>query len=240
MSAIVEFVRTALPQAAGLLRATEAEAVKMSIEVVRDRRVACITVNRPEVLNALSTDILDGLRSGARGARGKDDAVGAVVLTGAGDQGLHRGRRHRRAGGEDAAAGRATTVSSATRSRIAWSRCASPRSAASPTATRSGGSCEMALACDIRLCCRGRPRSASPEVNLGIMPGWGGTQRLARTTTLGYAKEILLTGRMISAEEAFAPRARPGRVYPQATTCCRRRSSWPARSPPRARSPWRT
>ena len=66
-----------------------------------------------------------------------------------------------------------------------------------------GGGCEMALACDIRLCLRQRARFGQPEMNLGIMPGWGGTQRLARTTTLGFAKELVLTGRMVEAGEAL-------------------------------------
>jgi enoyl-CoA hydratase len=66
-----------------------------------------------------------------------------------------------------------------------------------------GGGCELALACDIRLAAS-TARLGQPEVNLGIIPGWGGTQRLARTTTLGYAKELVYTGRMVSADEALA------------------------------------
>ena len=65
-----------------------------------------------------------------------------------------------------------------------------------------GGGCEIALACDIRICSE-KARFGQPEVTLGIPPGWGGTQRLARATNIGFAKEMVLTGRMVGAEEAL-------------------------------------
>ena len=65
-----------------------------------------------------------------------------------------------------------------------------------------GGGCELALACDLRFA-SSRAKLGQPEINLGIIPGWGGTQRLARTTTLGFAKELILTGRTVDAEEAL-------------------------------------
>jgi enoyl-CoA hydratase len=64
-----------------------------------------------------------------------------------------------------------------------------------------GGGCELALACDLRYASTAA-RIGQPEINLGIIPGWGGTQRLARATTLGYAKELILTGRLAGADEA--------------------------------------
>jgi enoyl-CoA hydratase len=64
-----------------------------------------------------------------------------------------------------------------------------------------GGGCELALACDLRYAAR-NAKLGQPEINLGIIPGWGGTQRLARATTLGYAKELIFTGRVVDAEEA--------------------------------------
>ena len=64
-----------------------------------------------------------------------------------------------------------------------------------------GGGCELALACDLRYASTAA-RLGQPEINLGIIPGWGGTQRLARATTLGFAKELILTGRLVGAEEA--------------------------------------
>ena len=65
-----------------------------------------------------------------------------------------------------------------------------------------GGGCELALACDLRYAAP-TARLGQPEINLGIIPGWGGTQRLARVCGLGVAKELILTGRLVHAEEAL-------------------------------------
>jgi enoyl-CoA hydratase len=65
-----------------------------------------------------------------------------------------------------------------------------------------GGGCELALACDIRYAAT-TAKMGQPEINLGIIPGWGGTQRLARVCGLGVAKDLILTGRPVSAEEAL-------------------------------------
>jgi len=65
-----------------------------------------------------------------------------------------------------------------------------------------GGGCELALGCDLRYAAS-RAKLGQPEINLGIVPGWGGTQRLARICGLGVAKELILTGRTVDAEEAL-------------------------------------
>jgi enoyl-CoA hydratase len=66
-----------------------------------------------------------------------------------------------------------------------------------------GGGCELAAACDFRYA-SSRAKLGQPEINLGVIPGWGGTQRLARLCGLGFAKELILTGRLVEADEALA------------------------------------
>jgi enoyl-CoA hydratase len=171
----------------------------MSIEVTREGRVALIAINRPDVLNALSTEILRELESELADLA-RDEDVGAVVLTGAGDKAFI-------AGADIAELATKTPLEARAYGELGHEIADRLETMRKPTIAAVngyalGGGCEMALACDIRLCSE-NAQFGQPEINLGIMPGWGGTQRLARTTSIGFAKEILLTGRMISAEEAY-------------------------------------
>ena len=83
-----------------------------------------------------------------------------------------------------------------------------------------GGGCEVALACDIRYA-SSNAKLGQPEVSFGLIPGWGGSQRLARTTTLGFAKELIFSGRYVDAEEALQARPRRRDRRPR---CSKRRS----------------
>jgi enoyl-CoA hydratase len=171
----------------------------MSIEVTREGRVALISVNRPDVLNALSTEILRELESELSDIA-RDDDVGAVVLTGAGDKAFI-------AGADIAELATKTPLEARAYGELGHEIADRLETMRKPTIAAVngyalGGGCEMALACDLRFASTSA-RFGQPEINLGIIPGWGGTQRLARTTTLGFAKELVLTGRMVKADEAL-------------------------------------
>jgi enoyl-CoA hydratase len=171
----------------------------VSIDVQREGRVALVTINRPDVLNALSSALLEELLS-ELDVLARDASVGAVVLTGAGDRAFIAGADIGEMATKTPLEARAYAELGqevAHRSR----RCARATLAA-VNGYALGGGCEMALACDIRYC-SASAAFGQPEINLGIMPGWGATQRLARTTSLGFAKEMILTGRMVKADEAF-------------------------------------
>ena len=171
----------------------------MSIVVAREDAVAVVTIDRPEALNALDVATLTALRDRLAELAG-DPEVRAVVLTGAGEKAFAAGADIKYMSGLDAEQARA------------WGALGHEAGALLETMPKAtiaavngfalGGGCELALACDIRFAST-RARLGQPEINLGIIPGWGGTQRLARATTLGFAKELIFTGRLVDAEEAL-------------------------------------
>jgi enoyl-CoA hydratase len=170
-----------------------------SIDVSLHGRVAVVTVNRPAVLNALSSELLEELLAAFRGLA-DDDECGVAVLTGAGDRAFI-------AGADIAELATKTPLMARKYSEHGQDLSHLLETMRKPTIAAVngfalGGGCEMALACDLRFASTSA-RFGQPEVNLGIIPGWGGTQRLARTTTLGFAKELILTGRMVKAGEAL-------------------------------------
>jgi enoyl-CoA hydratase len=160
--------------------------------------VAVVTIDRPEAMNALDVDTLGKLRDQLTELR-KDDAVRVIVLTGAGDKAF--------AAGADIKYMSALTVEQAKE----WAglghqvgqllEIAPKVSVAAINGFALGGGCELALACDLRYAATSA-KLGQPEVNLGIFPGWGGTQRLARVCGLGVAKDLILTGRVVDADEA--------------------------------------
>ncbi len=172
----------------------------MSIEVRREDRVAILTINRPEVLNALSTALLDELRS-ELAAIARDTTIGCLILTGAGDKAFI-------AGADIGEMATKTPLEARDYAELGQECARLLETMRAPTIAAVngyalGGGCEMALACDIRLCSENAV-FGQPEVDLGIMPGWGATQRLARTTSMGFAKEMIFTGRRVKADEALA------------------------------------
>ena len=171
----------------------------MSVEVSREGAVAVVTVNRPEALNAIDLETITVLRDRLRELAG-DDGVRAVVLTGSGEKAF--------IAGADIKYMSTLTVLQARAWGALGHECATlletmPKATvAAVNGFALGGGCEMALGCDIRYAST-RARLGQPEINLGILPGWGGSQRLARVVGLGIAKELIFTGRMVDADEAL-------------------------------------
>jgi enoyl-CoA hydratase len=169
------------------------------VSVERQGSVAVVTLDRVVALNALNRELLGELRDRLR-ELAEDDGVRALVLTGAGDRAF--------AAGADIKEMEPMSVSEAR----AWGELGHEcgrllETMAKPTIAAVngfalGGGCELALACDIRYA-SSSARFGQPEVNIGIVPGWGGTQRLPRVVGLGRAKELIYTGRMVDAEEAL-------------------------------------
>jgi enoyl-CoA hydratase len=158
--------------------------------------VALVTLNRPRALNALSFDLLLGLAEVAE-ALDADPACRAIVITGAGTRAF--------AAGADVAELAAQTPESLETSAgfRGWDRVAA---VATPTiaAVRGhalGGGAELALACDMIVAAEDA-RFGQPEINLGVIPGAGGTQRLARAIGKARTMELVLTGRTVAAPEA--------------------------------------
>ena len=170
----------------------------MSVEISREGAVAVVTVNRPEALNAIDLETITVLRDRLRELAADDD-VRAVVLTGAGEKAF--------IAGADIKYMSTLTVLQARAWGALGHECATlletmPKATvAAVNGFALGGGCELALGCDIRYAST-RAKLGQPEINLGILPGWGGSQRLARAVGLGIAKELIFTGRLVDAEEA--------------------------------------
>jgi enoyl-CoA hydratase len=169
------------------------------IEVARDDAVAVVTVNRPDALNALDAPTLTELRDRLR-ETADDPEVRVVVLTGAGDRAFVAGAdiKYMSALGVDEAREWGRLGQEAGRLLETMPK----PTIAAINGFALGGGCELALACDFRYASTGA-KLGQPEVNLGIIPGWGGTQRLSRAVGIGLAKELILTGRMVDADEAL-------------------------------------
>ena len=168
------------------------------IRLERDGPVALLTIDRPEAMNALDVDTLTALRE-RMGELRDDEDTRVIVLTGAGDRAFAAGADIKSMGGLDVPGAREWGGLGHSVAGLLETSPAPTIAAVNGFAL--GGGCELALACDLRYAAS-TAKLGQPEINLGIIPGWGGTQRLARTTTLGFAKELVLTGRLVDAAEA--------------------------------------
>jgi enoyl-CoA hydratase len=158
--------------------------------------VALVTLDRPDVLNALSLDMLDELAA-ILDRLDADPACRAIVLTGSGTRAFA-------AGADIRELARQTTVSLLAENRFAvWDRIGAVRTPviAAVRGFALGGGCELAMSCDIIVAAEDAT-FGQPEINLGVMPGAGGTQRLTRAIGKARAMDLVLTGRPIGAVEA--------------------------------------
>jgi len=163
---------------------------------VRDK-IAYITINRPKMLNALSGVVLDELEAAFTQAS-KDNGVMAIILTGEGKAFV--------AGADIAEMNKLTAIEGKAMMARGHSVMNFIESIGKPVIAAVngfalGGGCELAMACDMRIASE-NAKFGQPEVNLGIIPGFGGTLRLPRLVGKGMAKYLIMTGEMINAEEA--------------------------------------
>lgn len=162
-------------------------------------RIARVTINRPRVLNALNEQTVREIHAAFSSFRG-DPAVGAVILTGSGEKAFV-------AGADINELAVLTPLQGQASSRLGQAACREIETLGKPVIAAIngfalGGGCELALACHVRFASE-NARLGLPEVGLGIIPGYGGTQRLPRIVGLGHALELIATARIIDAAEAL-------------------------------------
>jgi enoyl-CoA hydratase len=161
--------------------------------------IAYVTVNRPKVLNALNQATWEDLRRAFEDAR-DDAAVRGVILTGAGDKAFI-------AGADITELAHATAVGAEESSSFGQSVLNLIENLGKPVIAAVngfalGGGCETAMACTIRVASE-HAKFGQPEVTLGLVPGGGGTQRLPRLVGKGHALQLILSGEVISAQDAY-------------------------------------
>ena len=169
------------------------------IAVTRDDAVAVVAIDRQDALNALDVATLTKLRDRLR-ELADDASARVVVLTGAGEKAFVAGADIKYM---------SSLVPEQAKEWGALGHSAANLLETMPKPTIAaingfalGGGCELALACDLRFA-SSRAKLGQPEINLGIVPGWGGTQRLARVCGIGVAKDLIYTGRTVDADEAL-------------------------------------
>lgn len=164
----------------------------------RDGAIAIVTLNRPDKLNALNAELLAELEA-TFVALAADASVACAILTGAGEKAFA-------AGADIAAMAGMTTEQARAFSETGHRVCSRIERAPFPVigavnGFALGGGCEIALACDF-LYASDKAKLGQPEVNLGVIPGFGGTQRLARRVGIGRARELCYTADILGADEA--------------------------------------
>ncbi|SEH17753.1 short chain enoyl-CoA hydratase [Sphingopyxis sp. YR583] len=167
--------------------------------VARDDAVATVTLNRPEAMNALSR-ALRGELAGAMRELAADESIRAIVLTGAGERAFTAGLDLKELGADTSNLGAANATDADENPVKAIELCPQPVIGAINGVAITGGF-EVALACDI-LIASTNARFADTHARVGVMPGWGLSQKLSRLIGIGRAKELSLTGNFLGAEAA--------------------------------------
>jgi enoyl-CoA hydratase len=160
--------------------------------------IATITLNRPEALNAFSKDVIDEVLAGLEDAR-NDDSVRVVILTGSGEKAFSAGADIKAMIGMNALKARQLSLMGE-KLCLALENLEKPVIAAI-NGFALGGGLEVAMSCDLRIASE-TARMGQTEINIGLIPGWGGTQRLTRLVGKTKAKELVFTGRIIDAKTA--------------------------------------
>jgi enoyl-CoA hydratase len=161
--------------------------------------IGTVTINRPDKLNALNATAKSELREAITALR-DDPGVGAIVITGAGEKSFVAGTDIEELAALDQKSGEEFSRGGQEVFDLI-EQCGKPVIAA-VNGYALGGGCELALACTLRIA-SDRARFGQPEVNLGVIPGYGGTQRLPRLIGKGKALEMMLTGTPVNAEDAL-------------------------------------
>lgn len=164
----------------------------------KSERIATITLNRLEALNAFNKEVVDEVLQALEDAR-NDENVRVVVLTGAGEKAFSAGADIKMMKGFNALKGRELSL-------MGEKLCSTLENLEKPVIAAIngyalGGGLEVAMACDIRIASE-KARMGQTEINIGLIPGWGGTQRLTRLIGKTKAKELVFTGKIIDAKTA--------------------------------------
>jgi enoyl-CoA hydratase len=181
------------------MSSTATAATLENVSYEKKGAIAYVTVNRPKVLNALNAATIRDLRTAFEDAR-EDGSVRGVILTGAGGKAFV-------AGADITEVARVTAVEAAEMTNRGQALANLIENLGKPVIAAVngfalGGGCELAMACTIRLATE-NASFGQPEVKLGVIPGYGGTQRLPRLVGRGRALQLILSGGMIGAQEAY-------------------------------------
>lgn len=169
------------------------------IQLEPQGEIALLRINRPEALNAMNIDVVSEL-SRTVDIVGADESIKVVIITGAGEKSFCAGADISYMVNIDPIT--AEKYASSAQSVLNKIERLDKPVIGAVNGYALGGGCELAMVCDIRIA-SSNAKLGQPEVTIGIPPGWGGTQRLMRLVGPAKAKELVFTGRMVSAEEAF-------------------------------------